>query len=215
MVKKETDRQAPLTPENLMHRLDAAGGRAAGDAEHRKSAGPAKLPPVHLWNPPYGGDLPMEIKRDGTWFYMGTPIRRKPMVKLFSSVLRLDDDGKYYLVTPVEKVGITVEDAPFTAVEVDVEGEGRDQKLTFRTQVDDWVTADKDHPIRVEIDPKTGEPSPYVTVRSRLEALIGRSVFYEMVDLGVEEEVDGTQMFGVWSCGAFFPFAPAGEVFGA
>lgn len=170
------------------------------------------LPPVHLWNPPFQGDIPMEIKRDGTWTYMGTPISRKAMVKLFSTILRYDDDGKYYLVTPVEKVGIKVEDAPFLAVELEVKGTKKDQKLTFRTQTDDWVTADQDHPVRCEINPETGEPSPYVLVRSNLEARINRNVFYELVDLGEIELVDGQKMFGVRSEGTFFPFSPASEV---
>lgn len=167
----------------------------------QKSKGP---PPVHKWNPPFCGDIDMRIARDGTWYYMGTPIGRKPMVKLFSSVLRRDPDDKYYLVTPVEKLGIKVDDAPFLAVELAVTGAGRDQMLTFRTHVDDVVTADVEHPIRVETA-ADGEPSPYVLVRDRLEALIARSVFYELVDLGVEEVVDGETKFGVWSSGTFFP----------
>ncbi len=167
---------------------------------------PRALPPVHLWNPPFCGDLDMVIRRDGVWTYMGGPIGRKAMVRLFSSVLRHDDDGHYYLVTPDEKCGLTVEDAPFLAVEMEVRGAGPDQSLTFRTQVDDLMTADSDHPIRVAIDPETGEPAPYVLVRDRLEALINRPVFYQLVDLGVEHEVDGDKLFGVWSGGIFWPF---------
>ncbi len=163
-----------------------------------------KLPPVHLWNPDFCGDIDMRIARDGTWFYMGTPIGRKPMVKLFSTVLRYDDDGKYYLVSPVEKIGITVEDAPFIAVEANIFGEGADQTITFRTNVDDEVIADKDHPIRVEVDPATLEPAPYVMVRDGLEALIARSVFYQLVEIGEEREVDGVDRLGVWSSGEYF-----------
>lgn len=164
-------------------------------AELKKRKGPA---PVHLWNPDFCGDIDMRIGRDGTWYYMGTPIGRKPMVQLFSSVIRRDED-KYFLVTPVEKLGIKVDDAPFLAVEMAVTGAGRDQVLTFRTQVDDVVTADADHPIRV-VTAKDGQPSPYVLVRNRLEALISRPVFYDLVELGVEE----AQGFGVWSSGIFF-----------
>jgi hypothetical protein len=170
--------------------------------------GPA---PVHLWNPPYCGDLDMRIARDGTWFYLGTPIGRRPLVKLFSSILKREDD-RYFLVTPVEKVGITVDDAPFVAVDFTAEGEGRARDLTFTTHVDDEVTAGPEHPIRVTRDPATGEPAPYVHVRAGLEALIDRKSFYRLVDLGEEHEVDGTRQFGVWSGGAFFPFIPAAEL---
>ena len=171
---------------------------AAGKAARR---GP---PPVHLWNPPFCGDLDMRIARDGTWFYLGTPIGRKPLVKLFSSILKREGD-RYFLVTPVEKVGITVDDAPFAAVDFTAEGSGADQHLTFVTQVDDLVTAGPDNPIRVVRDPVTGEPSPYVHVRRGLHALIDRKSFYRLVELGTEHGGD----FGVWSGGAFFAFAPA------
>ena len=163
------------------------------------------LPPVDKWNPPFCGDLDMRIARDGTWFYLGSPIGRKRLVRLFSTVLRHDADGKYYLVTPVEKIGITVDDAPFVAVEMTVDGAGEGQVLRFRTNVDDWVTADGKHPIRVDIDPGSGEPSPYVLVRGRLEALIARSVFYDLVALGVERGTGDSYAFGVWSSGCFFP----------
>ncbi len=172
-----------------------------------------KHPPVHLWNPDFCGDLDIRIARDGTWFYLGSPIGRKPLVKLFSGVLRLDDDEKYYLVTPVEKIGITVDDAPFVAVEMFREGEGRDQVLSFRTQVDDFVIADQEHPIRLEIDPENAEPSPYVCVRSNLDALIVRSVFYDLVELAAEEEIDGVTRFGVWSSGVFFDFGSVSDIF--
>ena len=168
-------------------------------------------PPVHLWNPPFCGDLDMRIARDGTWFYLGTPIGRKPLVKLFSSIIRKDDD-KYFLVTPVEKVGITVDDAPFVAIDFDVENPGPDQKLTFLTQVDDEATAGPDNPIRVVRDPETGEPSPYILIRTNLEALIDRKSFYRMVDLGTHEDVDGESWFGIRSGGQFFPVIPSADL---
>lgn len=168
-------------------------------------------PPVHLWNPPFCGDLDMRIARDGTWFYLGTPIGRKPLVKLFSSIIRKDDD-KYFLVTPVEKVGITVDDAPFVAIDFDVENKGPDQTLTFTTQVDDEMVAGPENPIRVVRDDETGEPSPYILVRTNLEALIDRKSFYRLVDLGEHAEVDGENWFGVRSSGTFFPIIPSAEL---
>ncbi|WP_147111755.1 DUF1285 domain-containing protein [Tateyamaria sp. syn59] len=165
------------------------------------------LPPVHLWNPPFCGDLDMRIARDGTWFYQGTPIGRPGLVKLFSSILKRED-GKYFLVTPVEKVGITVDDAPFVAIDFEASGEGRDQKLSFVTHVDDVAVAGPDHPIRVERDAETGEPSPYILIRTDLEALIDRKSFYRLVDLGVHH--DG--WFGVWSSGQFFGIIPSEEL---
>ncbi len=169
------------------------------------------LPPVHLWNPPFCGDLDIRIARDGTWFYLGTPFGRPELVRLFSTILRKDDD-KYFLVTPVEKVGITVEDAPFVAVDFDVTGTGADQTLTFHTNVGDHTTAGPDAPIRVTRDPDTGEPSPYVLVRANLEALIDRKSFYRLVDLGAHHPVDGTDWFGLWSGGQFFPIIPSAEL---
>jgi len=157
------------------------------------------LPPVQDWNPPFCGDLDMRIARDGTWFYEGTPIRRPALVRLFSTILRRDGDD-YFLVTPVEKVGITVDDAPFVAVDVEAEGAGPDQALRFETNVGDYVTAGPDHPIRVARDPETGEPAPYVLVRANLEALIDRKSFYRLVEMGDRD--DG--WFGLWSDGAFF-----------
>ncbi|SFA59229.1 DUF1285 domain-containing protein [Metapseudomonas otitidis] len=162
------------------------------------------LPPVHLWNPDFCGDIDMRIARDGTWYYLGSPIGRKPMVRLFSSIIRRDGDD-YFLVTPVEKVGITVEDAPFVAVSVEVSGEGERQVLRFVTHVEDEVEAGVEHPIRVVIDPVTQEPSPYVHVRANLEALIHRNVFYQLVELAVVCEIDGRRWLGVWSGGEFFP----------
>ncbi|MFV0244611.1 MAG: DUF1285 domain-containing protein [Qingshengfaniella sp.] len=185
----------------------SADGLAASAAKATRS-GPA---PVHLWDPPFCGDLDMVIRRDGTWFYQGTPIGRPALVRLFSSILKKEGDD-YFLVTPVEKVGITVEDAPFVAVDFSAEGAGPAQVLRFVTQVGDTVSAGPDHPIRVARDPNTGEPSPYVMVRAGLEALIDRKSFYRLVDLGTVASQDGTDWFGLWSSGQFFPMIPAAEL---
>lgn len=164
------------------------------------------LPPVHLWNPPYCGEMDMRIRRDGTWEYLGSPIRRPALVRLFSTILRLDPDGRYYLVTPVEKIGIQVDDAPFVAVRLDVEGgPGPETALRFTTNVGDETVAGPHAPIRVETHPETGEPSPYVLVRANLEALMARPVFYELVAHGVERNNPGGKVLGVWSRGVFFP----------
>lgn len=154
---------------------------------------------------PFCGDLDMRIARDGTWFYRGSPIGRKPIVRLFSTVLRREADGQYWLVTPVERGRVVVDDAPFTAVELEATGAGRKQVLRFRTNVDAWVEAGPAHPIRVAHDPESGEPSPYILVRDRLEALIVRSVYYRLVELAVEREHNGETTLGVWSKGTFFP----------
>lgn len=180
----------------------------AGDLLAQIPKGEGKgLPPVHLWNPDFCGDIDMRIARDGTWYYLGTPIGRKPMVKLFSSIIRRDGDD-YFLITPVEKVGIRVDDAPFVAVSLSVEGEGAAQVLRFTTQVDDEVIAGPEHPIRVVLDPDTQEPSPYVLVRSNLEALIHRNVFYQLVEIAEVREIDGAPWLGVFSQGEFFPIGP-------
>jgi len=176
-------------------------------ASSAKAASKGGLPPVHLWNPPFCGDLDMRIARDGTWFYLGTPIGRPGLVKLFSSILRKDEDS-YFLVTPVEKVGITVDDAPFVAVDFTVQ----DGEITFETHVGDTVVASADNPIRVVRDEKTGEPSPYVLVRANLEALIDRKSFYRLVDIGEVDTVDGVDWFGVRSKQMFFPIIPAAEL---
>ena len=160
------------------------------------------------------GDLNMRIAVDGTWFYRGSPIGRLPLVKLFASVLRREADGGYWLVTPAERGRIAVDDAPFVAVELTVEGEGREQRLIFRTNLDEIVTAGPDHPLRVATA-EDGEPRPYILVRSGgaapLEALIVRPVFYELVDRAHEEEIDGAVRFGVWSGGRFFDLGDPGE----
>lgn len=176
-------------------------------ASSARAAQKGGLPPVHLWNPPHCGHIDMRIARDGTWFYMGTPIGRPELVKLFSTILRRDGDD-YVLVTPVEKVGITVDDAPFVAVDFNQRPDG----LAFETNVGDVMTAGPDHPIRVERDPSTGEPSPYVMVRANLEALIDRKSFYRLVEIGEEAEHDGDTWFGVRSQGQFFPIIPAAEL---
>jgi uncharacterized protein len=180
---------------------------AEGLAAGARAATKRGLPPVHLWNPPDCGDLDMRIARDGTWFYMGTPIGRPELVKLFSTILRKDGD-RYVLVTPVEKVGITVDDAPFVAVDFETSGKGRDRTLTFTTNIGDTATAGPDHPIRVERDPETGEPSPYVLIRAKLEALIDRKSFYRLVEIGAHHE----GWFGLWSGGQFFAVIPSDEL---
>lgn len=153
----------------------------------------------------FHGDIEMRIGRDGTWYYQGTPIRRIGLVKLFASVLRREESGDFWLITPVEQARISVEDAPFTAVELRRQGKGRAQVLCFRTNLDDWVEAGPEHPIRVEQNPESEEPRPYILVRDRLEALILRPVFYELVEAGEARREDGEELFGVWSKETFFP----------
>ncbi|MEM8636650.1 MAG: DUF1285 domain-containing protein [Pseudomonadota bacterium] len=168
-----------------------------------------KLPPVHLWNPENCGDIGMEIRGDGSWWHEGTRIGREKLVRLFSTILRKDDDGETYLVTPYEKVIVHVEDAPFLAVRVDRAGAaGPDQLLTFRTNLGDLTVAGPDAPLRVEIEPGTGEPAPYVLVRGRLEAKLTRPVFYELADMAVDNPRDNGATMGVWSNGEFFEIGP-------
>ena len=170
--------------------------------------GPA---PVHIWDPPYCGDLDIRIARNGQWWYLGTPIGRLELVNLFASVLKLED-GKYFLVTPVEKIGITVDDAPFVAIDFEIDLPGAAQTITFETNVGDLSVAGPDNPIRVERDPETGEPSPYVHVRAGLEALIDRKSYYRLVEIGEHEDVDGERWFGLRSGGIFFPIIPSKEL---
>jgi hypothetical protein len=177
--------------------------RAAGGEQRR-------LPPVHLWNPAFCGDLDMRIARDGTWFYNGTPIGRPALVRLFSTILRKDED-RYVLVTPVEKVGIQVEDAPFLAVELAQEKRENGQALKFRTNVDDWVEAGPDHPMRFEPGESEGL-KPYIHVRADLWALVKRALFYDLVDLGEKRSINGEEMFGVASNGVFFPMMRADQL---
>ncbi|MEK1930895.1 MAG: DUF1285 domain-containing protein [Pararhizobium sp.] len=192
---------------------DAAGlaaliSRAAGQAGGQSKG----LPPVDRWNPPFCGDIDMEIRADGTWFYMGTPIGRQPLVRLFSTVLRKDEDGKTYLVTPVEKVGIRIADAPFVAVEMNRTERESEQVLTFRTNVGDVVEAGPEHQLRFVIHGENNELKPYLHVRGRLEALVSRAVMYDLVELGQTVTIDGVEMFAVRSGGAVFAVMPAGEL---
>jgi uncharacterized protein len=182
--------------------------RGAGDLQAiiAQAVNPDRgLPPVERWNPPFCGDIDMEVRADGTWFYMGTPIGRAPLVRLFSTVLRKDEDGKTYLVTPVEKVGIRIVDAPFVAVEMAVTEESGEQVLTLRTNVGDLVRVSNEHPLRFEIEKATGGLKPYVLVRGRLEAVFSRALMYDLVALCQDIEIDGVTWFAVRSCGAVFP----------
>lgn len=163
-----------------------------------------KFPPVEKWNPEFCGDIDMRIAADGTWFYMGTPITRQRMVRLFSSVLRKDEDGKTYLVTPVEKIGITVEDAPFVAIRADKIEEDGKSAFVFETNIGDKVVASGEHPIRVTVNEETGEPRPYIHIRGRLEALIARSVYYRLVDEAEVRQQDGVSEIMLSSDGAVF-----------
>jgi hypothetical protein len=192
------------------HSLDGLT-TAARDAA--TSAAGKGLPPVHLWNPPFCGDLDMRIASDGTWFYLGTPIGRPALVRLFSTILKRED-GKHFLVTPVEKVGIRVDDAPFLAVEVLMEQDGRGRLLRFRTNVDDWVCCDGQHRLRFEMA-ADGGLTPYLHVRAGLWAKVTRALYYDLVDIGEERVVDGHPMFGVVSAGEFFAMADAEQVRGA
>jgi hypothetical protein len=168
----------------------------------RELAAGRRLPPVERWNPAHCGEIDIRIAREGTWFHQGTPIGRRELVRLFSTILRREAD-EYYLVTPGEKMRIRVEDVPFLAVLLEVRGRGREQELMFTTNVGDEILADEAHRIRVESDPDTGEPAPYIHVRSELDARISRSVFYQLADIAVSGEHDGE--LGVWSSGVFFP----------
>ncbi len=169
--------------------------------------------PVHLWNPPYCGDLDIRIAADGTWHYMKSPIGRMPLVKLFSSVLKREE-GRFFLVTPVEKIGIVVDDAPFTAVEMRAEGEGRARRLAFRTQVDDWIEVGEDHPLRFEKEPGTEGVKPYLHVRRDLWALVSRALFHDLASLGEVAPHEGRDWFGVFIAGRFYPMVEATEIEG-
>ena len=192
--------------QSLADATEARGLEALISRATRAGKGAA---PVERWNPAFCGDLDMEIKQDGTWFYLGTPIGRMPLVQLFSTVLRKDADGKTYLVTPVERVGIRVVDAPFIAVEMDVSGAGDGQIITFRTNVGDVVEAGPGNPLRFVDEDQTGGLKPYVLVRGRLEALVARPVMYELVAHGEEIDVGGRKMFAVRSKGEVYPIMPA------
>ena len=168
------------------------------------------LPPVERWNPPFCGDIDMRIAADGTWYYQKTPIGRPALVQLFAGILRREND-KYFLVTPVEKVGLVVEEVPFLAVELRVEHDERGHVLNFRTNVDDWVAAGPGHALRFEVT-ASGGLKPYLHVRRELWAKVTRALFYDLVELGEEREQNGKTMFGVVSSGEFFAMAEASAV---
>jgi hypothetical protein len=189
-------KQAGTIPLETLARDIGSGGGAA---------------PVHPWHPPFCGDLDMRVAADGSWYYLGTPIGRPAMVRLFASVLKREGD-RYFLVTPVEKVGIKVDDAPFLAVGMDVQGAGAQRTLLFRTNVDDVVRCDAEHALRFEQEDGTGGMKPYLHVRRDLWALVTRALFFDLVELGETRRVDGRDQFGIASGGAFFPMAPAGAV---
>lgn len=194
----------PITADALTRRLTDMAARDGGQGRR----GPA---PVHLWEPEYCGELDIRIARDGLWHYLGTPIGRPALVRLFASVLRKDADGRHYLVTPVEKIGITVDDAPFVAVDFTVEEPGPAQRLRFVTNVGDEAVLGPEHPLRMRRDPDTGEPTPYILVRGRLEARIDRKSFYRLADIGETEDGPDGPRFGLRSDGAFFALADAEE----
>ena len=201
-----------MAAENDIENVSRAPDQAMaglGEVAAARRRGPA---PVHLWNPPYCGEIEMRIAADGTWFYRGSPIGRMPLVQLFASILRKDPE-RYVLVTPVERVGITVDDAPFLAVEMRVEASAGDRRLSFRTNVEDLVTVDAEHPLRFENGAADGV-KPYVKVRGELWALVKRALFYDLVELGEVEILDGEDWFGVRSSGLFFPMRRASEIEG-
>jgi uncharacterized protein len=199
--KRENDAELARAPEDALRGLgEAATGRLRGQG------------PAPSWNPPDCGDIDMRIAADGTWFYCGSPIGRAPLVQLFASIMRKDGD-RYVLVTPVEKVGITVDDAPFLAVEMDIKNETRQRQLMFRTNVDDVVAVDSEHPLRFEQGASEGL-KPYLRVRGDLWALVKRALFYDLVALGRTEWVANEDWFGVHSSGIFFPMRPAREIEG-
>ena len=189
----------------------AAGLEGLTTAATQATGGKVRgVPPVHLWNPPFCGDLDMRIASDGTWYYLGSPIGRVALVRLFSTILKRED-GKHFLVTPVEKVGITVDDAPFLAVEMEKLADEGGPRLRFRTNVDDWVDCDADHRLRFEVA-ADGGLMPYLHVRGDLWAKVTRALYYDLVDIGEERVVDGKPMFGIASAGAFFAMADAEQM---
>ena len=192
----------PATGDPL-ERLSAALGSAAS----------GKGPPVERWHPPYCGEIALRIAADGVWFYNGTPIGRPAMVKLFASILRKDPD-RHVLVTPVERVGIEVEDVPFLAVEMACEGEGEERQIAFRTNLDDLVAVGPDRPMRFEKDP-AGGVKPYVRVRGELWARLTRPLTYDLIGLGEDRGVGNEAMFGVWAGGRFFAIAPSSDMAGS
>ncbi len=191
-------------------KLDDTSGRLTGLAAMARAAAGSKLPPVEQWNPPFCGDIDMRIAADGTWFYQKTPIGRPALVRLFSTILRRDPE-RFVLVTPVERVGITVDDAPFLAVEMQIESTGAQQIIHFRTNVDDWVRVDHRHPLRFAAG-ASGGVKPYVLIRGELWALLTRALFYDLVQLGETRQCEGAAMFGIASGADFFPIAPAADL---
>lgn len=189
---------APSSPFSLSDLAKAAKANAEGKG----------APPVETWNPEFCGEMDLVIRADGSWWHEGTRISRDKLVKLFSTILRKDDDGRHYLVTPVEKIGIQVEKAAFIAARVDIKGAGQDQVIFFTTNVGDVIEAGTERPIRVETDPDSLEPAPFIKVRGGLEAYMRRPVFYELVDAASEIDVDGGKQLGVYSGGTFFPLGP-------
>lgn len=186
-----------------------------GRLQEMVSSGSQRRPaPVETWNPPYCGDIGLKIRRDGTWLYQESPIDRLSLVKLFAGVLRKDADGRTYLVTPAEKVDVEVDDAPFLAVEMEVQGAGKLQQLVFRTNVDDVVACGPEHPLRFTEQKPGGGLKPYLHVRGRLEALLTRALMHELAALAVEEPHEGALVAGIWSGGAFFPLAAGAAVSG-
>src|SRR5215471_566298 len=200
-----TGRQRPDYRRKTMAKAGQGGLDAIAAGLPRENKG---LPPVERWNPPFCGDIDMRIGGDGTWFYQKTPIGRPALVKLFASVLKREGD-KYFLVTPVEKVGIAVDDAPFLAVEMNASVGDAGRILQFRTNVDDWISAGPGHALRFEPQPKTGGLKPYLHIRRDLWAKVTRALFYDLVALGEERDIDGKAMFGVFSQGQFFAMAEA------
>jgi hypothetical protein len=180
---------------------DITSNRISGLESLLKERGGKGPAPVDKWDPPYCGDIGMQIRSDGTWIYGGTPIGRMPLVKLFAGVLRKDADGRHYLVTPVEKIDVAVADAPFLAVEMEVRNPGPAQDLVFRTNVDDIVSVGPRNPLRFVIEAGSQGLKPYILVRGRLEALVTRALYYDLVELAVDDD----RGLGIWSGGAFFP----------
>jgi len=187
---------------------DATTVRIAGLEALMKAQAGKRLPPLEAWDPPHCGDIGLKIRADGTWLYQESPINRPALVKLFAGVLRKDADGKHYLVTPSEKVDVAVEDAPFLAVEMEVHGAGREQTLIFRTNVEDIVSVGPDHPLRFAVEEKAKGLKPYIVVRGRLEALVTRALYYDLIALALEGEANGPSP-GLWSGGRFFALPEA------
>ncbi len=192
---------------NIDPAAEAGGLRISGLEALVRAAASGKGPlPVERWNPPYCGDIGMSIRGDGVWFYQGSPIGRMALVKLFASVLRRDEDGRHYLVTPVEKVDVAVSDAPFMAVEMQVEGHGASQQILFRTNVDDIVRCGAEHPLRFVVEAGSGGLKPYVRVRGRLDALVTRALYYDLVEMALSRDGTGDAL-GVWSGAEWFELA--------